>query len=69
MVEHCDSNRQMIIDTYVHNSYEAEFAQPSTPALEALVQVRKEFHDRNIYGHAMFVGDLGWWQKGRVKEF
>ena len=43
MVEHCDSNRQMIIDTCVHNSYEAEFAQPSTPALEALVQVRKSF--------------------------
>ena len=40
MVEHCDSNRQMIVDTYVHNSYEAEFAQSSTPALEALVQVR-----------------------------
>ena len=69
MVEHCDSNRQMIIDTYVHNSYEAEFAQPSTPALEALVQVRKKFHDRNTCGYAKFVGGLCWWQKGRVKEF
>ena len=50
MVEHCDSNRQMIIDTYVHNSYEAEFAQPSTPALEALVQVRNSFMTTTCVG-------------------
>ncbi len=41
MAEHCDSNRQMIVDTCVYNSYEAEFKQHDMPALEALVQVRE----------------------------
>ena len=42
MVEHCDGNRQQLVETEVSGSYDAEDSgSEETTAIEALIQVRR----------------------------
>ena len=42
MVEHCDTNRWMLIDTIVAGSYDSDAADMEMKAIEALIDVCKE---------------------------